>query len=86
MKDNESKSVDMRNKRAGKAKDTRRKPNVPAYCYEDDGFLSAIRIMAQKEVKRLLVLSRNHSAVGYIAVGNGSLVFERFPQQRQASI
>jgi CBS domain-containing protein len=40
------------------------------YCYEDDDVLDAVRLMEEKQIRRLLVLDRNQRAVGIVSLGD----------------
>src|SRR6478672_7066159 len=40
------------------------------FCYADEDVVEAAKLMEQRQVRRLLVLDRNHHAVGIVSLGD----------------
>lgn len=44
-------------------------PNV-TYCYADDDVQQAVKLMEEKQIRRLPILDRNHRLVGILSLGD----------------
>jgi CBS domain-containing protein len=51
-------------------------PDV-VYCFEDQGVDDAARLMAEKQIRRLVILNHDHQLVGIVSLGDLALGSER---------